>query len=259
MSASQTNTQKMWRSKLGLRFAFALLHRAIPPLPLWVRSQDVVWLKNVEFDLYLGDFGTTPHTEKQWIVWNNWQADTCIKSIPNTLWDLFDHVSLDPSVSVSPYALPGCLVHGEPLAWSCARNTLLLLPGTGCVGREDMLESSFIAEIPSSHNSFLKTLTGSIIQSSPQDALSYTRGAAWQQARRGEGISVLVCLLPLNETNPSLPLGLFSNTSRTTQAVCFRDFTHQWNFCTILFQKEPFLIESTTVSTPPVFWKGLSC
>lgn len=160
---------------------------------------------------------------------------------------------------VSPYALPGCLAHREPLAWSCARNTLLLVPGTGCVGREDMLEFSFIAEIPSSHNSFLKTLTGSIIQSSPQDALSYTRGAAWQQARRGEGVSVLVCLLPLNERNPALPLGLFSNTSHTTQAVCFRDFTHQWNFRTILFQKEPFLIESTTVSTPPVFWKGLSC
>lgn len=103
---------------------------------------------------------------------------------------------------------------------------------------KDLLKSSFIAEIPSSHNSFLKTLTGSVMQSSPQDALSHTRGAAWLWARWGESVSVLVCLLSL---------GLFSNTSHTTQAV-FRDFTHQWNFCTALFQREPFLIESMTVT-----------
>lgn len=103
---------------------------------------------------------------------------------------------------------------------------------------KDLLKSSFIAEIPSSHNSFLKTLTGSIMQSSPQDALSHTRGAAWLRARWGESVPVLVCLLSL---------GLFLNISHTTQAV-FRGFTHQWNFCTALFQREPFLIESMTVT-----------
>lgn len=38
------------------------------------------------------------------------------------------------------------------------------------------------------------------MQSSPQDALSYTRGAAWLWARQGEGVSVLVGLLPLTTT-----------------------------------------------------------
>lgn len=69
---------------------------------------------------------------------------------------------------------------------------------------KDLLKFSFIAEIPSSHNSFLRTLTGSIMQSSSQDALSYTRGVAWLWARQGEGISVLVCLLPLATTWPIL-------------------------------------------------------
>ena len=69
---------------------------------------------------------------------------------------------------------------------------------------KDLLKSSYITEIPSSHNSFLKTLTGSIMQSSPQDALSHTRGAAWPWARRGEGFSVPVCLQSLATAWPIL-------------------------------------------------------
>lgn len=43
----------------------------------------------------------------------------------------------------------------------------------------------------------------------------------------------------------------YSQTSVHTQAV-FRGFTHQQNFCTALFQREPFLIQSMTVGAPPV-------
>lgn len=90
---------------------------------------------------------------------------------------------------------------------SCCCLALDVLAGKG------LLKSSFIAEIPSSHNSFLKTLTGSIMQNSPQDALCYTRGAAWLRARRGEGISVLVCLLSLTTTWPILKHQLYHTSS----------------------------------------------
>lgn len=82
---------------------------------------------------------------------------------------------------------------------SCCCLALHVLAG------KDLPKSSFIVEISSSHNSSLKTLTGSIMLSSPQDALSYTRGAAWLWARQGEGISVLFYF-----PHVSLLLGLFS-------------------------------------------------
>lgn len=96
---------------------------------------------------------------------------------------------------------------------------------------KDSLKSSFIVEISNSHNSSLKTLTGSIMLSSPQDALSYTRGTAWLWARQGEGISVLV-FYPMS----LYCLALSQNSSCTTQAV-FRHFTHTQNFCTVLFDR----------------------
>lgn len=96
---------------------------------------------------------------------------------------------------------------------------------------KDLLESSFIVEISSSHNSSLKTLTGSIMLSSPQDALSYTRGTAWLWARQGEGISVLLFPPMLHYC-----LAFSQNPSCTTQAV-FRQFTHTQNFCTVLFDR----------------------
>lgn len=79
---------------------------------------------------------------------------------------------------------------------------------------KDLLKSSFIADIPSSHNSFLKTLTGIIMQGSPQDAVSYTRGAAWPRARQGEGVSVLVCLLSFAIAWPILKHQLQCASSR---------------------------------------------
>lgn len=96
---------------------------------------------------------------------------------------------------------------------------------------KDLLKSSFIVEISSSHNSSLKTLTGSIMLSSPQDALSYTRGAAWLWARQREGISVLF-FFPMS----LYCLAFSQNFSCTTQAV-FRHFTHKQNFCTVVFDR----------------------
>lgn len=95
---------------------------------------------------------------------------------------------------------------------------------------KDFLKSSFIVEISSSHNSSLKTLTGTIMLSSPQDVLSYTRGAAWLWARQGKGISVLVF--------PSMSVYLaFSQNSSCTTQVVFRHFAHAQNFCTVLFDR----------------------
>lgn len=79
---------------------------------------------------------------------------------------------------------------------------------------KDLLKSSFIADIPSSHNSFLKTLTGIIMQGSPEDALNYTRGAAWPWARQGEGVSVLVFLLSLTIAWPILKHQLYCTSNR---------------------------------------------
>lgn len=113
---------------------------------------------------------------------------------------------------------------------------MLKTPSCCCLARDvlagkDLLKSSFIVDSPSSHNSSLKTLTGTIKLSSPQDALSSTRGAAWLWARQEEGILVLVFSLM------SLYFLAFSQNSSCTTQVAFRHFTHAQNFCTVLFDR----------------------
>lgn len=142
-------------------------------------------------------------------------------------------------------------MYREPPAWRHAKT-----PSCCCclaldvLAGKDLLKSSFIAGIPSSHNRSLKTLTGSLMLNSPQDALSYSEGQTGCGPGEEEGLPVTVfcCLLLL--------LGLFSNISHT-QTV-FSGFTHHQNFCIALFQRQPFLIQSMTVGVPPVSQKGLT-